>query len=57
MITQREVINRMETAKKQNVPFTNYGITIAYINKILKRSIEVFPHLYKMINEWQISEI
>lgn len=45
MITERDVLSRMEKAQSQNVPFTNYGILIAYINGILKRSIEVFPYL------------
>lgn len=49
MITERDVLNRMERAKMQNIPFTNYGILIAYINGILKRSIEVFPEIYNLI--------
>lgn len=49
MINEREVMGRMERAKMQNIPFTNYGILIAYINGILKRSIGVFPKLNEMI--------
>ncbi len=49
MITERDVMSRMEKAKTQNIPFTNYGITIAYMNGILKRSIEVFPELSRLI--------
>ena len=49
MITERDVMSRLEKAKKENIPFTNYGITIAYMNGILKRSIEVFPELNKLI--------
>ncbi len=49
MITERDVMSRMEKAKEQKIPFTNYGITIAYMNGILKRSIEVFPELNKLI--------
>ena len=45
MINEREVQSRMEKAKMQNIPFTNYGILIAYMKGILKRSIEVFPNL------------
>jgi [FeFe] hydrogenase H-cluster maturation GTPase HydF len=45
MLTEREVRYRMKCAQDQNVPFTNYGITIAYIQGILKRSLEIFPHL------------
>lgn len=49
MITERDVSSRMEMAKEQGVPFTNYGILIAYINGILKRSIEVFPEINKLM--------
>ena len=49
MITERDVMSRMEKAREDNIPFTNYGITIAYMNGILKRSIEVFPELNKLI--------
>ncbi len=49
MLKDREVIYRYMNAQKQNIPITNYGITIAYINGILKRSIEIFPDLYKII--------
>ncbi|MEE1227471.1 MAG: [FeFe] hydrogenase H-cluster maturation GTPase HydF [Lachnospiraceae bacterium] len=45
MLTEREVRYRMKCANDQEVPFTNYGITIAYIQGILKRSIEIFPYL------------
>ena len=49
MITEKDVINRMERAVKKGIPFTNYGILIAYINGILKRSIGVFPELSDLI--------
>ena len=42
MLNDNEVLNRYETAKKQTIPISNYGITIAYINGILNRSIEIF---------------
>ncbi len=45
MLNDREVNYRYESAIKQNIPITNYGITIAYINNILERSIEVFPEI------------
>lgn len=40
MLNENEMKYRMESAVKQNVPFTNYGTAIAYINGILERSIE-----------------
>ncbi len=39
MLNPNEMKSRMESAVKQGVPFTNYGITIAKIHGILERSI------------------
>ncbi|MDO4459831.1 MAG: [FeFe] hydrogenase H-cluster maturation GTPase HydF [Clostridia bacterium] len=49
MLNEREVKYRMKCAMDQGVPFTNYGITIAYMNGILKRSIEIFPDLATLV--------
>lgn len=45
MLNEREVKYRMKCAEDQKVPFTNYGIAIAQMEGILKRSIELFPNL------------
>lgn len=42
MLNEREVKYRMKCAVDQKVPFTNYGIMIAYMKGILERSIEIF---------------
>ncbi len=42
MITEREVQYRMKCAMDSDVPFTNYGTAIAYMNGILERSLEIF---------------
>ena len=42
MITEREMRYRLSMCKDYNVPITNYGILIAHINGILKRSVEPF---------------
>ena len=42
MLNEKAVKARMEKAKMQNVPITNYGTAIAFVNGILKRSIEMF---------------
>lgn len=49
MLNQREITYRQKTAGDNEVPFTNYGITIAHLKGILKRSVELFPHLYKLL--------
>lgn len=45
MLNQREMKYRQKCAFDQNTPITNYGILIAYMQGILERSLEVFPHL------------
>ena len=37
--------------RDQNIPMTNYGILIAYIQGILKRSVEPFPAVSMMLTE------
>lgn len=45
MLNEREVRYRTKCAVDQGVPITNYGTLIAYLNGILKRSMELFPDL------------
>ena len=45
MLTEREVLARMEQATEQGTPVTNYGTAIAQMNGILKRSLSIFPDL------------
>lgn len=49
MLNEREVRYRMKCAKDQGVPMTNYGIAIAHLHGILKRSVHVFPQLYRLL--------
>ena len=49
MLNEREMQYRRKFAEDQNIPFTNYGIAIAYMQGILKRTLSVFPNLEKLI--------
>lgn len=49
MLNEREMKYRLSCAADQGVPMTNYGIMIAYVKGILKRSVELFPGIYKML--------
>ena len=49
MLNEREMEYRRKCAADAGVAFTNYGIAIAYMKGILKRSIEVFPHLNELL--------
>lgn len=51
MLNEREIKYRQKCAVDQNVPITNYGIIIAYMQGILKRSLEVFPNIRAEIAE------
>ncbi|MDR2198693.1 MAG: [FeFe] hydrogenase H-cluster maturation GTPase HydF [Deltaproteobacteria bacterium] len=45
MLNDREVRYRQKCAEDQGVPITNFGMIIAQMQGILKRSLEAFPHL------------
>jgi [FeFe] hydrogenase H-cluster maturation GTPase HydF len=45
MLNEREMKYRERESVAQCVPFTNFGILIAYTQGILKRSVAMFPHL------------
>lgn len=45
MLNEREMKYRMKCANEQRVPMTNYGIAIAYMQGILRRSVELFPEV------------
>ena len=42
MLNEKEMKSRLERAEKSGVPITNYGIAIAHMYGILKRSIKPF---------------
>lgn len=50
MINEAEMKHRTEKAKKQGVPIVNYGIAIAGMNGILKRSLELFPDISALLD-------
>ena len=50
MLNEREMLYRMRTAVDNGVPFTNYGVAIAYMNGILARSLEVFPQIKRLLD-------
>lgn len=45
MLNEREMKYRLSCAADQGVPMTNYGIMIAYVKGILKRSVQIFPDI------------
>lgn len=45
MLNEKEMRRRSEIAKNAGVPMVNYGIAIAHMHGILKRSLELFPDI------------
>ena len=49
MLSEREMQYRLKCALDENVPITNYGTAIAYMNGILKRSLRIFPEISALL--------
>ena len=47
MLNEREMQSRGKKAAACGVPFTNYGIAIAQLHGILRRSLEPFPGILR----------
>ena len=50
MLNEREMRYRQKCALDQEIPITNYGIAIAYMQGILKRCVEMFPDVRKELD-------
>lgn len=49
MLNEREMKYRIACCQDQGVPITNYGILIAQVTGILKRSLGPFPEMQKLL--------
>ena len=49
MLNEKEMIHRNKVALAQGVPMTNYGIAIAYMHGILKRTVAPLPDIAKLL--------
>jgi len=49
MLNEAEMKHRISLAKEADVPMTNYGVAIAHVNGILKRSLELFPEVLELL--------
>ncbi len=43
MLNEKEMAHRMASAEAAGVPMVNYGVAIAHMHGILRRSLELFP--------------
>ena len=50
MLNEAEMKNRVKSAVSAGIPMVNYGIAIAHMHGILKRSIELFPDILALLD-------
>jgi len=50
MLNEKEMKSRINRCTKAGIPITNYGISIARMNGILKRSVEPFDEIRKLMD-------
>ena len=54
ILTENAVLARMNQAIRQGIPFTNYGIAIAFMTGALERSLRLFPSLHSLLTGGEI---
>lgn len=50
MLNEREMSGRIGAAVRSGVPVVNYGVAIAHMHGILRRSLEPFPQVLKLLD-------
>ena len=49
MLNEKEMKSRQNIATSQGIPMTNYGVAIAQMHGILRRSLEAFPDVLELL--------
>lgn len=49
MLNEKEMKSRIARAKGQEIPMVNYGVAIAHMHGILKKSLSPFPDMQKLL--------
>ncbi len=47
MVTKKQLVNRLKPAIDKDIPVTNYGMTIAWLNGIFERTLAPFKQIYE----------
>lgn len=50
MLNEAEMKSRVARAKRARVPIVNYGVAIAHMHGILRRSLEAFPDIQRLLD-------
>lgn len=51
VVTRRHMISRLQAAIRQDVPMTNYGVAISYLQGVLERALELHPDAMRAYQE------
>ena len=51
MLNETAMKNRIDRCREARLPIVNYGIAIAHMNGILKRSVQMFPMIAKQLEK------
>ena len=51
MLNEAEMKHRMKRAAEAGIPIVNYGIAIAGMHGILRRSLELFPDILALLKD------
>ena len=51
MVTRRHMLARLRAAQEQNVPMTNYGIAISFLQGVLTRALSLHPQALEAYNK------
>ena len=51
MVNDAEMRSRGAIAREAGVPMVNYGVAIAHMHGLLRRSLELFPDMLKLLDE------
>ena len=57
MLNAKSMASRLSRCKGSEVPVVNYGVAIAMMHGILKRSLEVFPEVLKIIDNCEKNNV
>ncbi|MCR5846120.1 MAG: [FeFe] hydrogenase H-cluster maturation GTPase HydF [bacterium] len=50
-LNEREMEHRLREARRTGVPMVNYGVAVAHMNGILKRSLQPFPQVASLLGQ------
>jgi len=54
MINRKEMLHRIMQATSAGVPIVNYGVLIAHVHGILRRTLSPFPGILRLLDEKEL---